>query len=161
MTDDMYGSTPDDVYYRNNITNELYGFQLGGIATYCTGKRLSLLAGTKAGIFANNISYDSYAGLDGMPATVMSANSFNGQDYSFMTSDTDLAFIGEGNLGLGICICKGWTANIGYRIIGIGGIATAPGQIPRDFGMLNDARHINRNDSILLHGVTLGGSYNW
>ncbi len=161
MTDDMYGSTADDVYYRNNVTNDLYGFQLGGIANYCTGKRLSLLAGAKAGVFGNHITSDSFLGLNGMPATVVSPNSYNGMPYSISSSVTDVAFVGEGNIGAGFCICRGWTANVGYRMIGIGGLATAPGQVPADFGLLDDARYIHRNRSILLHGVTLGAAYNW
>ncbi len=161
MTDDMYGGTADDVYYLNNVRNDLYGFQLGGQATYCTGRRLSLLAGTKFGIFANNVTHQSYAGLSDRAATVLSANSYNGQDYSFTTESTDVALLGEGNLGLGLTIGRGWTANVGYRIIGVSGIATAPGQVPRDFGLLDDARHLNRSGSLILHGLTLGGAYNW
>jgi hypothetical protein len=161
MTDQNYGTTSDDVYYSNNVTNNLYGFQLGGIATYCTGHRFSLMAGSKFGIFANHINYDSYVGTATQAATVMSNNSYYGQPYSLMVSDTDVAFIGEGNLGLGICLCKGWSANIGYRLIGIGGLATAPGQIPKDFGLLNDAQRIYRDQTIILQGVTLGATYNW
>lgn len=161
MTDQVYGTTADDVYYRNNVTNNLYGFQLGGIATYCTGHRFSLMAGAKAGVFANHINYNSYAGTATQAATVMSNNSYFGQPYSFMVSDNDVAFIGEGNLGVNVCLCRGWSANVGYRLIGIGGLATAPGQIPKDFGLLNDAQRIYRDQSIILQGLTLGAAYNW
>ena len=39
-TDAIYGTTADDFYYRNNVRNDLVGFQLGSMATWCTGTRL-------------------------------------------------------------------------------------------------------------------------
>ena len=162
MGDTLYGPTIDDVYYRNGVTNDLYGFQLGGNAIYCTGRRISLLAGSKFGVFCNDISYSSFAGHDdGTAATILSGGTHYGQPYSFTTSDTDVALLGEGNLGLGVCITRGWSATVGYRILGISGIATAPGQVPRDFGLYDDVRKIDRSSSLILHGLTLGGVYNW
>jgi hypothetical protein len=56
---------------------------------------------------------------------------------------------------------RGWTANIGYRVIGVSGVATAVGQIPRDFSLLNDASRINNDRSLILYGWTLGAAYNF
>lgn len=162
LTDTMYGNTRDDIYYANAVENNLYGFQLGSNAVFCTGRRVSLLAGTKFGVFGNQIDYDSTLGYSDLPAAVISGSpSPANTPYSISVEDTDVALLGEGNLGVGVNLWRGWTANVGYRILGISGIATAPGQIPYDFGNLDDARRINRNDSLILHGLTIGGMYNW
>jgi hypothetical protein len=160
-TDGTFGYGADDIYYRNNITNDLVGFQLGALANYCTGCRVNLYAGTKFGAFCNHINYDSYAGTATTPAIVSSYTSYDNQQYIIDSSDNSLALLGEGELGLGVCICRGLTATCGYRVIGVSGIATAPGQIPYDFSLLNDASKINNDSSLILHGLSIGGMYNW
>lgn len=160
-TDTIYGPTLDDFYYRNKVTNDLVGFQLGGIATYCTGRRLSLYSGIKFGVYGNHMTNESFAGSGPNPAMVLSTGANNDMPYSFKASKTGVATLGELNTGLGIRVSRGWTANVGYRLIGVTGVATAPGQIPYDFSLLNDARTIRHDDSLILHGISIGGMYNW
>ncbi len=159
-TDAAFGGV-DDYYYRNTVRNDLVGGQLGGRLTYCTGRRVNVYGGTKVGVFGNRVNYDTYAGSTTTAAVVTSNNSYDGQDYNFQESTTGLALLGESELGLGVRLSSCWTANAGYRVIGVSGIATAPGQIPRDFSMLNDVRRINHDDSLILHGVSFGAMYNW
>ena len=151
----------DDLYYRNTVRNDLVGFQLGGRATYCTGRRINLYSATKFGVFGNRINYDTFAGTNSAAAIVSSYDSYDGQAYDLHSSTTGLSLLGEGELGTGVRLSRGWTANCGYRVIGVSGIATAPGQIPYDFSLLNDVQRIHHNDSLVLHGVSLGGMYNW
>ncbi len=160
-TDAIYGNTADDFYYRNKVTNDLVGFQIGGTATYCTGRRLSLYSGLRFGVYGNHMTNESFAGSGTTPANVLSTNAYNDMPYSFKSSNNGVATLGELNSGLGLRICRGWTANVGYRLIGVTGVATAPGQIPYDFSLLNDARTIRHDDSLILHGVTIGAMYNW
>lgn len=160
-TDGSFGYGADDIYYRNEVTNDLVGFQLGGLANYCCGHRISLYGGSKFGAFCNLINYDSYAGTATTPAIVSSYTSYDNQQYIIDSSNNSLALLGEAELGLGICVCRGLTATCGYRVIGVSGIATAPGQIPYDFSLLNDASKIQNDSSLILHGLTIGGMYNW
>jgi hypothetical protein len=51
--------------------------------------------------------------------------------------------------------------NLGYRVVGVNGVATAVGQIPRDFSNGDDINRINNTNSLLLHGVVLGAAYNF
>ena len=69
--------------------------------------------------------------------------------------------MGEGIFGAGLRIGRGWTANASYRLVGVSGVATAVGQIPRDFARGDAITHINNNHSLLLHGVALGANYNF
>lgn len=151
----------DDFYYRNTLRNDLLGFQLGGRATYCTGRKINLYGGTKFGVFGNRINYDTFAGTTTTAAVVSSYNSYDNQAYDIHAATTGLSLLGEGELGTGVRVSRGWTANCGYRVIGATGIATAPGQIPYDFSLLNDVRRIQHHDSLILHGVSFGGMYNW
>ncbi len=160
-TDAIYGTTADDFYYRNGVTNDLVGFQLGSLAQWCTGTRFNLFAGTAFGIYGNKVTADTYAGTTTTAATIMSTNSFNGMPYNYSASQTDIAFLGEGNLGVGVRVCRGWTANLGYRVVGVNGVATAVGQIPRDFSLGNDVNKVYNNNSLILHGLVLGAAYNF
>ena len=160
-TDAMFGSTADDFYYRNNVTNDLFGGQLGGLATWCTGRRVNLWTGANVGVYNNHINYSSYAGTTTDAATVVSTNSFNGQPYNLSNSTNDVAILSELTSGVGLRLTRGWSANIGYRVIGVSGVATAVGQIPRDFSLLSDASRINNDRSLILYGWTLGAAYNF
>lgn len=104
---------------------------------------------------------NTYAGTNTAAATIFSTNAFNGRPYEYSNSLNDLAFLAEGNIGTGIRISRGWTANLGYRVVGVNGVATAVGQIPRDFSNGDDINRINNTNNLLLHGVVLGAAYNF
>jgi hypothetical protein len=157
--DAIYGNG-DDFYYRNTLRNDLLGFQLGGLANYCCGCRVNLYASSKAGIFGNRVTFDSFAGTDSETAIISSYNSsYDNQDYQ--STKTGLAFLGEVEAGVGIRLTPGITGTCGYRVVGISGVATAPGQIPNDFSDFNAVRRIQDDGSVLLHGLSIGGMYNW
>ena len=152
----------DDFYYRNGVTNDLVGFQLGSLATWCTGTRLNLFGGGNFGVYGNHIGATTFAGTATQTATILSPNSaFDGRLYDYSSSLNDVALMGEGTLGAGLRIGRGWTANASYRLVGVSGVATAVGQIPRDFARGDSITHINNNHSLLLHGVSLGANYNF
>jgi hypothetical protein len=159
--DSIFGNG-DDFYYRNTLRNDLLGFQLGGLANYCCGSRVNLYASSKAGIYGNRVTFDSFAGTDSTTAIISSYNAaYDNHEYAFQSTKTSLAFLGEVETGVGINITRGLTATCGYRVVGISGVATAPGQIPNDFSDFNAVRRIQDNGSVLLHGLSIGGMYNW
>ncbi len=160
-TDAIYGNTVDDFYYRNGVNNNLVGFQIGSLATYCCGSRCNFYAGSAFGIYGNHMTANTFAGTGVATATILSTNSFNGRPYDYSSSRTDVAFLGEGTVGTGIRICNGLTGNIGYRVVGVTGVATAVGQIPRNFSNGADVSKINNYDSLILHGLVLGATYNF
>ena len=160
-TDQVYGNTEDDFYYNNGVTNDLVGSQLGAMANWCTGTCVNVFSGTSFGVFCNHMTADTRAGTTDTVATILSANSFNGRAYDYSSSLNDVALLCEGNFGAGIRISRGWTANLGYRVVGVNGVATAVGQIPRDFSNENEINRINNNNSLILHGLVLGAIYNF
>jgi hypothetical protein len=160
-TDAIFGTGSDDFYYRNDISNDLVGFQLGGLANYCTSRWLNVYAGSRFGVFANFIDYSTYAGTTSTPAIVSSYNPYDNQAFDLNASSTELALLGEGEVGLGLRLSPAITATCGYRLVGVSGVATATGQIPYDFSLLNDVQRIHSDQSLILHGVSIGGMYNW
>ncbi len=160
-TDTLFNYGADDFFYRNRVVNDLVGFQLGGYGSYCIGKRANLYAGSKFGVYGNHMQFDTFAGTATQAATVVSGNAYNGQAYNLMASRTDIAFLGEGDVGLSYRIGRCWSANVGYRAVAVSGLATAVGQIPYRFEDLMDVQRINNSSSLLLHGIYFGGSYNF
>lgn len=159
--DAVFDYSADDFFYQNKVTNNLFGGQLGALGTWCTGRYVNLFGGTSFGVYNNSMKLSSYAGTANEIATVLSSNTFNGQPFSFTASDNDIALLGEGTVGAGVRITRGWTANIGYRLIGVSGVATSTGQIPRDFSNLNGNWRLHNEHSVILQALTLGAAYNF
>jgi hypothetical protein len=159
--DYIVDGSADDFFYSNNVTNDLFGGQIGAQSLWTVSQRIHLFLGSTFGVFNNRMKMNSYAGTSTDPATVLSNNVFNGQAYSFSGEDNEVALLGEGNVGLGIRVTQGWTFNVGYRLIGVSGVATSIGQIPRDFSNLNDAWSLKNENSLLLQAVSIGAAYNF
>ncbi len=160
-TDHFFGAGADDFYYRNYVTNNLYGFQLGTLASYCLTQRVNLYFGPKFGIYGNHVQYRTYAGTEMVPATIVSANAYNGMPFNYTFENSNVAFLGELNAGLGVRLSRCFSAYAGYRVIGATGVATGVGQIPYNFSAINAIERINASDSLILHGVYFGGAYNF
>lgn len=163
QTDNMYGTTDDDFYYNSDVTNDLVGVQLGTLATWCTGRRFNFFGGTSFGVYNNHIRTYTRAGTTMTDAMIRPLGSPATADvpFNFSNSLNDVAFIGEGTLGTGICIKPGWTLNLGYRVLGVAGVATSVGQIPTEFTHVNSIRGIHNDRSLILHGAVFGMNYNF
>ena len=151
-----YQST--DMFYNVDTDNNLYGYQFGSRVTYCLGHRFSLIAGGKVGIYGNNAEARQRLGTreidayyDSMPGTTVDHES----------ERTVLATLSELDLGLGYCLSPAWSIRGGYRLIGLTGIATAPGEVSYDGEEPLSSDWIRADDSIILHGGYVGLDYNW
>lgn len=159
--DDVFDYSADDFFYQNSVSNNLFGGQLGALATYCTGHRFNLWFGSSFGVYNNRMALESYAGTASEAATVLSSNIYNGNQFSFTNNANGVALLGEGSAGVGVRLTRGWTANIGYRLIGATGLATSTGQISHDFSNLNESWKLRNDRSVVLQGLTLGAMYNF
>jgi Putative beta barrel porin-7 (BBP7) len=162
--DTFYNGGADDLYFNNNVRNDLVGFQLGSAGTYCLGKRFNVYALSKAGLYNNNSQLYTRVGRNGFApttATVTSGNIYNGQDYMVDASQNNAAFLGELGTGLGVRVTRGWSANVGYRVIAASGVATAVNSIPFEMNHLGNVSEYNNTSSLILHGLNVGGMYNF
>jgi hypothetical protein len=158
-TNNMFNDA-NDVFFNSNVTNDLVGFQLGSLGTWCTGSRVNLFGGTNFGVYNNHIQTSQRIGT---ATTTAMIRTLGGGDvaYNFNNSTNDVAFIGEGTVGTGIRLCRGLTMNLGYRVTGVSGIATAVGQIPTTFTHPGEINSIHNDRSLILHGAVFGADYNF
>lgn len=148
----------DELNYLIKTTNNLTGFQLGGVGTYCVGQRLSLNAGTKVGLYGNHITHTSQ--IYGTAGTAVINNGPNaGQAFYVNNSKNDVSFLTELFVGFGYCITDHWSASAGYRAIAVTGLASPTDQIYPDLRGINDLQTIESSSSMILHGAYFGAQY--
>ncbi len=146
---------PARMDYDLDVNNLLLGAQIGGRTEMCLTDRIRMTAGTKLGIFNNHVESEQFI-TDTMTLSQIASGPYAGTDYSFMDDKNDIAFLGELNLGMLYMISRNTRLNIGYRAVGVSGVALALDQIPSDFTYIPAIRDINSNGSLLLHGAYFG-----
>jgi hypothetical protein len=143
----------NEAYLDQDIENNLIGAQIGGRADWRVHRAWRLFAGTKIGVFANDINYDVrlYRG-DGALATFEST----GNTFDLHAHETDVSLLAQLDLGVAWDFSKHWSANIGYRAVGVSGLALADDQIPAFLAAEDDWTDIDSNGSMILHGGFAG-----
>ena len=151
----------NDAYFQSDVRNDLWGLQTGAISHWSMTPRWSLWSNINAGVYNNRGTKRILAGNQAGLATVVSPGASNGTAFDFDVSGNSTALLGETSTGLGWHIARGWTANVGYRVLGVSGIGTAESQIPSDFRIPSQSSSIQTSESLILHGFTLGAAYNF
>ena len=150
----------DEIFYDISTTNNLIGFQVGGVGTYVVGPRLSLNGGTKVGFFGNHISHRSQIG--GAAGTAVINNGPNaGREFLVDNSKNDVAFLTELFFGVGYNISNRWSASAGYRSVAVTGLAMPTDQIYPDLRGINDLDSIESQSSLILHGAYFGAQFSF
>lgn len=150
-----------DAYYRNGVQNDLWGIQSGASTHFLLTPRWSVWNNCTAGVYNNRSELDTAAGNATSLASIATSGGANGTLYNYNASGNSTAFLGETTTGLAWHFARGWSANLGYRVLGASGIATSQSQIPYDFRSPSQASSVHANDSLILHGVTIGATYNF
>jgi len=159
---DQFGVVPrDDMYYTIDVDNHLIGCQLGFQADYAWRQRLHWIAATKFGLYANHINHYSRIIGNRGPAYVGGIGPNAGMLFDVPSSKTDVAFLGELDLGLGWHITPRLQASVGYRVVAVTGVALATNQIPYNFAGIQDVADVDSNGSLILHGGYAGAEYCW
>lgn len=150
----------NDLYYDIDVDNNLVGFQLGGDVRYCLTPRWSIVSASRFGIYGNSITHRQQ--IYGSAGDVMpNAGAYTGQPYNLSSSKTDVAFLGQLDLGLQYAINCRWNLGFGYRVLSVTGVALAPEQIPYDFSDYQDANYVDSNSGLILHGAYMRLQYNF
>jgi Putative beta barrel porin-7 (BBP7) len=153
---------PAALNYLVATTNNLFGFQLGAGLSYCCGQRFTLYVIGKAGVYDNSVTaLQRVYGTQG--AAVINNGAFAGQDFDVRTAPKSmLATSGQIDLGGRWMINNCWTANFGYRVLGLAGVATTDTNIhTQNFHDVDGVASTSRCGSVLLHGVYAGAVYCW
>jgi hypothetical protein len=143
----------NEAYLDLDVENNLYGVQIGGRADWRVHHCWRVFAGTKVGVFYNDIDFGArlYRG-DGALATFATT----GNTFDLRAGKDDVSMMGQIDLGLAWDFTRHWSANIGYRAVGITGLALADDQIPAFLAAEADWTDIDSNGSMILHGAFAG-----
>jgi hypothetical protein len=159
-TDNFFDGDDSELYYRVQTKNKLYGFQIGGVGSYCVSPRLVFNGGTKFGVFVNKMSHQSLIGGGGGLAIINNGPN-GGQPWLVNSTKDDVSFLGEVFVGASYCLTPRWSLSGGYRAIAVTGIAQPTDQIYPDLRGINDAYSIESTSSMILHGAYLGAQFCW
>ena len=153
------GATPID--YTLEADNTLLGFQLGSRAEICATKRLRFAGGVRTGIFNNHVNtrqgIADPTGANFAQVTPLGGNPQ--QNFDFRDEQDDVAILSEIDLGLIFQFSQKARIRVGYRALGIAGVALATDQIPFEFDNLLATERANTNGDLLLHGGYVGTEF--
>ena len=153
----MFGDDPaNELHYNIDVDNNLLGFQIGGRADRYFGSCFSVNIGAKTGIYNNHINHrQSIFGGNGF------AYNTNNVDYNYNRTENEFAILSELSAGASYDIGCNWRITGGYRVVAACGVATADGQIPRDYNFDYYRGQTYADDCLILHGAYFGAEYNW
>jgi hypothetical protein len=162
-TDDVdttFDGSDGELHYDIQTTNNLYGVQLGGGINRCIGCKWSLYGVGKVGAFLNDSSMEqSVYGPNGY-ATV-NTGVYDTQEFRVRESENSLAMVGQLDLGARYQINCRWSAQFGYRVVAVSGVALTAPNIPRDFADLEAVADYDHCSSVILHGGYAGVTFCW
>lgn len=147
---------PFRTYLNSNVENTLLGLQVGGRTEVCLTRRIRFAGGTKVGLFNNRINAHQDVRDSNFNYATVGSGPYAGDDYNLDNQKNDISFLGEFNAGLIYQFSGKSRFNIGYRALGISGIALATDQVPYSFTALDQISRIRSNGSLLLHGGYAG-----
>jgi hypothetical protein len=158
--DTEFTGAANEIYYDIGVKNNLIGFQLNAQGQYYVTQRLSLLAGTKFGLFANHINHHSRIGGAWGDAIINNGPN-EWAPFNVKSNKNDIAFLGELNVGLNYQMSCCWSATLGYRAVAVTGVALPSNQIYSDLRGIQDVAIVDSNGSLILHGGYAGVQFNY
>jgi hypothetical protein len=141
----------DEAYISDDITNSLWGGQVGLNMGYnCFNGALRFFMTPKVGGYNNSVTstYQVVRG-DGMIAT----DTERGVPVYVEASRSSFAMISQVDLGVEWFFARQWSASFGYRVVAVSGIGLADHQFPTYVNASNDVANINTNGDLILHGA--------
>ena len=149
--------------YLNEVTNSLYGIQIGGRTEVGFLRRFSVIATTKAGFFNNTFTNNQNVNFSPRGAATETAQildgPFSGQPFDTEGEDSDFAMIGEFDVGVTYQMFRNSRLRVGYRAIFVTDVALAVPQTETLFSDLNAVQSPTDNDDLFLQGGYIGAEF--
>ncbi len=161
--DVLFTGAPEELHYGVDVTNELLGFQAGGRADVCFWPGFTSYMDTKVGFYVNHSSQHSQIfGSTGVATVSDVVSPYFGTQIDIASEKTAATFVAEFRAGIDYQLSPGWSATIGYRALGISGVALSTNQIPVDFiSAIDSLRSVDTNGSLIAHGAFGGLEFNY
>ena len=154
-----FGAYPTRLEYAVEAENLLTGFQVGGRREVCLGRRLRLSQAATLGLFNNRINTRQRITDETGYTPLLNAGPSAGRPFDYSDTKNDVAMLGQFDLGLIYQFSQKARAKVGYRVMGVGGVALAADQIPYDFTDSDRLQRANSNGSLLMHGLFFGTEF--
>ena len=154
----------DWLFMDDHITNDLVGFQAGFNANYCFADCWKVFFRPVVGVFNNYVSldYNLYAVSCTTGAQYQgSSQTFTNPNYPIHANTDGFSFLTQVDLGLDWQICRHVSAELGYRVVAMTGMALSDSQFPSDGSATQCIAEIKHNDGLLLHGAFTGVTFTW
>lgn len=135
----------NEVNYSIETQNNLIGVQTGFRGRLCIWRGLSVYTNSKFGVYNNCMTQRSSI-YDGVGTYV----------YDIRSNKNDVSLLGELDLGARYQFNCNWGVYLGYRVVGVTGIALTENQIPQFMDDLADVARIDSNGDMILHGAMAG-----
>jgi hypothetical protein len=150
------GETTYSIFMNDDVENNLIGLQIGLNADYCICPRLKVFLSPKFGIYDNYMHNEFDVRLaDGTHGL---ASQYNVQ-YPLTSSGNRVSFLTQVDVGLDWQFAQRWSAQVGYRVLAVTGVALADAQVPVNIGDTPAIADIDRNGCLILHGAFAGLTY--
>jgi len=147
---------PSEFFYNLRARNRLIGLQLGARNEVCLSPKLRLFSGVRGGLFNNNIrTSQNITDLNGEIAQV-NGGSAAGRPFSYTDEKNDVAFLGQLDFGVLYHLSCRTRIRLGYRALGVSGVALAAHQLPFRYTEPEALLRANSNGSLLLGGGYYG-----
>jgi len=139
------GVSPPDLFI-GDLENQMFGLQIGLETSAAITNRLTLDAGIKAGFFNNSGTFDAAFPQAGPSAVFHSEMSYSASTLEFA-------------LGASYQVNDRISANIGYQVMMINGIAVLPEQL--DDLAVPILGELDMDGHVIYQGLSLGIRYVW
>jgi hypothetical protein len=147
---------PNNMEYSLDAENTLAGFQVGGRNQICLSRCLRVSGGVSFGLFNNHIETQQSIVDETAYSPLIGSGPAAGNSFDYGDTKNDAAVLGQFDLGLIYQCSQKARVRIGYRAMGVAGVALAADQIPVDFTDPYDLENANANGELLLQGLVYG-----
>jgi hypothetical protein len=156
-----FDDSAGELNYEVDLDNNLFGFQMGLGIDYCLTQKLQAYAISRFGVYGNCI--DHYQRIYGPQGNAtLNTGDFTGQDYIISDSDFDLSLAGQFDLGGRYAINNNWTADFGWRVLALSGVAITEDNVAQgNFQNTLGISSTQTTGSYIIHGGYAGLTYCW
>lgn len=147
---------PAVVAYNASAENTLAGIQFGGRSEICLSQRFQLNGGVTFGLFNNHIQTEKCIVDETGYSPLIATGAAAGQPFHNRDTKNDAAALGQFDLGLAYRMTCRTRFRVGYRVMGLTGVALAANQLQTDFTDPYALGSANSNGGLLMHGLVYG-----
>lgn len=134
-----------EAYLSSHVTNNMFGFQIGGRGDYFITQKFGVYIAPKIGLLGNDINVRN---------TLNSGTGAQGFDIS--GSKNGFAMLGELDAGMSYQFSARWRGYLGYRVLGVTNVALGDNQFLPFLADAGGFADVKDNGSLILHGATAG-----